>query len=60
MDTEEHELSIVSPYKDIPEENCIRRIYSDICFEDWHFKLPYVRHPNSFESLVHVAAMPLV
>ena len=59
METEEKGLGIVGHCKDIPSENRVRRIYSDICFEDRHIKLSYVHYPYTSEAPVHVAILPM-
>jgi len=59
METEEKGLDTVDHCEDIPGENRIRRIYSDICFEEHHIKLSYVRYPYTAESPMHVVIVPL-
>jgi hypothetical protein len=59
MQTEESGLGTVKHCKDIPSENRIRRIYSDICCEEHHIKLSYIRYPYTARSPMHVAIISL-
>lgn len=59
METEEKGLK-PTHCKDIPSHQRVRRIYSDICFEEGHIKISYVKHPYTAETPVNVAVVPLL
>lgn len=60
MDTEEKGLGSVTHCRDVPSHQRVRRIFSDICFEEGHIKLSFVKHPYTAETPVNVAIIPLL
>ena len=60
METEERALGTITTCKDIPSEQRIRRVTAEICFDEGHIKLSYVRYPYTADTAVHTAILPLL
>ena len=59
METEEKDLGPVLQCSQIPSEKRIRRLCTEISFEDGHIKVTYVQYPYSADMLINVAIIPL-
>ena len=60
METEERELGAVTNCKDVPTEHRVRRVTAEICFDEGHIKLSYVKYPYTVATPVHTAILPLL
>lgn len=59
LQLEEHDLGEVTRCEDIPSTRRVRRVMTEVCFEEDCIKLTYVRHPYSEAVPIHEAILPL-
>lgn len=59
LQLEEHGLGEVTRCEDIPSMRRVRRVMTDVCFDEDCIKLTYVRHPYTEVVPIHVAVLPL-
>jgi hypothetical protein len=60
LELEEKDLGEISHCREVPSKSRVRRIYSDIVFEEGFIKLSYVRYPYTATAPVHIAILPLI
>jgi hypothetical protein len=59
LELEEKGLEAVHGCEDVPSQHRIRRIMSEVFFEQEHIKITYVHHPYTKEMPINVAILPL-
>ena len=59
LETEETGLGTITHCEEILSEKRIRRIMTEVCFEEAHNKLTYVWNSYSQETSINVAILPL-
>lgn len=59
LQVEEEGLGEVVRCQDIPSKWRVRRVMTEVCFEEDHIKLTYVRHPYTESVPIKVAILPL-
>lgn len=59
LETEEKGLGVVTECSQITSKHRIRRVLTEVCFDEEHIKLTYVHHPYSKDTPINVAILPL-